>query len=302
MKNNKLLTIVILVIDQDKKLFKLIDTLSNSSYKNIEIIIVDNSGELNVSELIKRKFPKINLFKMPRNVGIFGYNIGFTNSKGKYVVVLDDDCAIEKSTLEQIVEYFDRQKKEVGILTFNVCNPFTKRYEYSHYNLKSLIVSSFAGGACAFRRDIFEKIGYYDDSFFLWGHEDDLALRAMDKGYKIHFVKDIIIEHYNKDIKIRPKKLFLTFRNKAWLNIKHFSLWLWPLHILRDFSFIISPHKGNSYSKKVFYSFLGYIVGYLLFFIPLSKRKVVSFSVQKKFLKHYLLGRYEDKIKILEKI
>lgn len=289
-----LISVIILVGPGSKdELLKTVTSILNSNYKNFEVIIVDNSCNNQLNKTIKRRFPQITLITMPANTGIFGYNVGFINARGEYIVVLDDDCVIKEDTLAQVVEEFKKQSNSVGVLSFNVYNPLYNYYSYSHYfQLKKPIIPTFAGGACAFQKKLFRKTGYYDQDFFCWFHEDDLALRIMEANYKIFFAKNIIVDHFDEVRKTRIKKLFLTFRNKAWLNIKYFSLIYFPLLILRDLSLIIMLHPSYSLAKRLIFGSLGYMYGYLSFITPFRKRQVVSHQIQKKYLKHYLFGRF----------
>jgi len=233
---------------------------------------------------------------MPKNTGLFAYNVGYSNSAGKYILTLDDDCEISVDGISVMVNYLEKQSESVGIGSLNVYNPISKTYEWHHFlNEKSLVLPTFAGGACVFRKKMLENIGYYDDSFFLWIHEDDLSLRAMSQGYQVHFLRDVVVKHHDFTKILRPKKLFLTFRNRAWLNIKHFSLLTWPLLVVRDILYGGSLAFGQpEFLKRSFFISAGYIWGYLTFFIKLKDRKVVSWSIQKRFLRNFYLKTYQS--------
>ncbi|MEM4271313.1 MAG: glycosyltransferase [Candidatus Pacearchaeota archaeon] len=214
MKNKQLISIVILIgPNRGKELFKAIRSVLNSTYKNYELILVDNSSNLELKNEILNKFSSVKLYTMPFNTGMVGYSIGFAKVKGKYILALDDDCTIEKNTLEKIVLAFNNLPQKVGIIATNVYNPIRKYFYYSKYVRENTrTIYTFPGGASAFKKEIFDKIGYYDNDFFCWLHEDDLAIRLINSGYEIYFDKNIIINHHDSEEyrKIRKNKFVLT--------------------------------------------------------------------------------------------
>lgn len=245
-----------------------------------------NGCSSHLIEKVVFEFPEVKIIQLPTNTGMFGRSVGFANSKGQYILSLDDDTTIKPNTLECLRRIFQQKPKRVAIITPNAYNPFTKHY-YS-----SLATGELIGfhGSSAFRKEIFEKIGYFDHDFFFTVWETDFAIRAVDAGYQIYFAKNIVINHYHREKRgsLRKKQIFLNARNKAWLNIKHFSLKFIPLLVLRDLVWIILlPHRRKSI-KALYYGIGGYFLGYLNLIIPLRKRKVVSLKTQKMFIKHYL--------------
>jgi GT2 family glycosyltransferase len=294
-----LISVVIVLGPSGKsRVLNCLRSLAGSNYANFEVLLVDNGNNFNLTEKAKNDYRFVRVFKMPSNTGIFAYNVGYVNAKGKYIITLDDDCTAEKDIFLKVAEYFDSKSDKVGIISLNVINQATGTYEWAHYfKEKTNLLASFAGGACAFRKSMTEKIGVYDESFFLWIHEDDLALRAMDQGYEIHLA-DIKVKHFDKPEVLRPKKLFLTFRNRAWLNIKHFSVWIFPLLLVRDMFYGGSLIFGRGPALlRLIYVFSGYITGYLLFYIPLRKRRAVSWHTQVYFLKNFYL-RIAQRVRI----
>lgn len=301
MENETLISIVVVATPGRKKdLWRCLQSIKDSTYKNIETIVVDNSCNPVLAKEVKTSFPNMRLIRMPSNLGVLAYNIGFANAQGKYIVALDDDCTLRPDTLQKLMERFQQSPKNIGILDFNWFNPVENYY---HVDLseetKSSEKYSFGGGACMFKKKVFNKVGYYDADLFLWLHEVDLALRILDAGFKIYFAQDIVIDHYEEKGKLRKKKIFYNARNKTLLVIKHFSFRFFPLLILRDLVWIfLLPYRKGSL-KALYYGIKGYITGWLNFWVPLKKRKVLSYKVQEKYIKSYLFG---DLINLWHKI
>jgi len=282
----RLVSVIVLTCPERKKeLWRCLTSVKNSSYNNIETLVVSNGCHPDLVKEIKSRFPEVNTILLPINSGCFGFNVGYLNAKGKYILSLDDDTSIKADTIEKIAKIFESKPKNVGIISPNAYNPKTKHY-YSPLETKKPITFH---GSSAFKKELFEKIGYYDADFFGPVFEDDFALRTVNAGYKIYFDKNIVINHYEKG-GWRKRQIFLNARNKAWLNIKHFFLIFFPLLIVRDLVWIfLLPYRKKSI-KALYYGIIGYCSGYFNFLTPLRKRRVVSYETQKKFIKNYLFG------------
>lgn len=292
-KPRPVVSIVILTCPGRKRgLFRCLASVVSSDYQDYEIVLVTNGCQPKLIEETKNKFPQIRLIQLPTNTGVFGFNVGFVNAKGQYLLALDDDTRIKPETIDKFVKAFQKQSKKVGIISPNAYNPKINHY-YSPPDAKEPM--SFHGSS-AFRKEVFEKIGYYDAHFEGPMFEDDFALRAVNAGFKIHFGKDIVIDHFEKT-GFRKKQVFLNARNKVWLNIKHFSLKFFPFLIGRDlvWLFLLPYRKGSL--KALYYGLSGYLLGWLSFPTPLRKRKVVSDKIQKRFLKNYLFSDLKRLVK-----
>lgn len=280
-----LISVVVLTSrGRKREIFRCLTSIENSHYGNMEVILVENGCNHILTRSIMHKFSGVNIIQLPANTGCFGFNVGYANAKGKYILSLDDDTTIKSDTIEKIIEALKKTKNKV-ILSLSAYNPKNK-----HFYLSSSGYIGFQAGAVVLKKDLFDKVGYYDENFFLWGEEDDFALRALEAGYKIDAEKSIVINHYEKQNQLRKTKIFLNARNKAWLNIKHFSLRFFPLLIARDLIWILLlPYRKRAF-LSLFYGLTGYLSGYLKFLVPLKKRTVVSYEIQKKFLAHYLFS------------
>jgi hypothetical protein len=284
-----LVSVVVLTCSgREKKLFRCLNSIQSSRYKNIETILVANNCSPTLIKQIKSKFPKVKPIWLPANTGCFGRNVGYANANGKYILSLDDDITIFPETIGKAVEIFERKPEKTAVLALNVYNPQTNHY----YGSPSKWLTSFPAAGVMFKKNLLDKVGYYDKDFFLWGEEDDLVLRILDAGYRIEFLKDVIVNHSEKPGKLRKRQIFLNARNKAWLNIKHFSFKFFPLLIARDLVWLFFlPYRKHSL-KVLWYCLTGHLLGYFSFSVPWRKRKVISLKIQKRFLKHYWLSDF----------
>jgi len=91
-------------------------SLKNQSFKEFEIILVDNNSTDNSLEYIENNFPKVRIIKLNKNFGFAkSINQGVKASKAKYVVFLNNDTEVEKNWLKNLVECVDNHPEVISV-------------------------------------------------------------------------------------------------------------------------------------------------------------------------------------------
>jgi GT2 family glycosyltransferase len=291
---NSLISIVIVAGPKRKaELIRCIESIRKSNYKNYEIIVVNNSQEPVLLNAIRQKFPEVKGIEMIMNTGIYGFNIGFANARGDYILGIDDDCGLRENTLSCIAKSFAEKHPRVGVISGNIFNPLTEKWcMQSWIEQKVTLLACFPDGASVFKRSVFEKVGYYDEAFFCWQHGADLSIRCLGAGFEIHFDPEIVIDHYEQRVGFRKMRAFYDMRNLVWLNLKNFSLIFFPFLLARNtLSFLALPFKQRSLLASV-YGLWGILCGWLTMMKPLQKRQVQSWKAQKIFIRHFVFDKH----------
>ncbi len=225
------LSIIIINYNVKEFLLNLLDSL-RKAVKNIstEIIIVDNASDDGSVEILREKFSNIKLIANKKNVG-FGSanNQALQIAKGKYFLLINPDAIVREDTLIKMLEFFDKTP-QVGIAGCKVLNPdgslqlacrrgfpgpwtsftkvmglsklFPKSRLFARYNLTFLDenqtyeVDAISGAFMMMRKEVYEKIGGFDQQFFMYGEDLDLCYRAQKSGYKVYYVHYTEIIHY----------------------------------------------------------------------------------------------------------
>jgi len=197
-------------------------------------VIVDNNSIDNSVETFKSLFPKIPLIENTKNLGYSGGNnsgIKYVLSHGaSYIIVLNNDTLLDRASVYEMVEALKTHRVDVASPKIY----FEKGYEYhkDRYKTKDLgkvfwfaggemdwanvighhrgvdevdegqfdnkINIEFITGACFIgTRDVFEKVGVLDDTYFLYYEDADLSERIRRAGFKIIFSPKSIIYHKN---------------------------------------------------------------------------------------------------------
>jgi len=192
--------------------------------KQFEIIVVDNASKDGTAVEIKNKFPKICLFENKKNVGFAkANNQGVTKAQGKIILFLNPDTVIPQNTLLVTHDYMDKNPV-VGISTCKVLLANGEIDDASHrgaityftglgklfpqsqlfngyhlgYKLMDTIheIDSCVGAFLMIKREIGDKLHWFDEDYFWYGDDLDLCFRAKQAGYKVMYVPTVSIIHY----------------------------------------------------------------------------------------------------------
>lgn len=194
----------------------------------IETIVIENASEDSSAEMIENEFPWVNLIKLEQNVGFAkGHNIGFKESKGEILMALNSDTIVHRGALHNLISFL-KQNKDVGIAGPKLLNPdgslqyscrkfptplaalfrntplgkmFPKNKYARDYLMQdwahdeSRDVDWLSGAALCIKRELYEKIGGFDEQFFMYLEDVDLCKRAHEAGYRVVYLPDAIITH-----------------------------------------------------------------------------------------------------------
>jgi GT2 family glycosyltransferase len=189
--NNPLVTVNILSYNRKDELRNTLTKVYEQDYKNIEVIVVDNASTDGSPEMVEREFPEVKLIRLKENIGIAGWNKGFEEAKGEYVLVLDDDSYPHNKSIINGLEIFKKDLK-IGIVAFNILNSTFNFYETLNWHQKPF---AFVGCGALFSAKYLRDVGNFDENIFIYLNELELTARFLDKGYEIFFCNECHIVH-----------------------------------------------------------------------------------------------------------
>ena len=244
-----------------------IKSLSNQTFKDFEIIVMDNNSTDGSAEMIKKEFPYVKLIEMHENRGILARNIGLKNAKGEYVFSLDNDSFVkDKDILKKIIKRFESEPN-LGIIACNILDPKTEKISNWFHCMpeedhnKEFLTFSFGAGASIIRKKILDKTGYWFEEFLFRGEEYDMAYRVYDNEYYIKYCPEIIMYHdSNPSGRVDSYYYYLNKRNMLWvywLDLPFFcAIKRTCKTIIADF-FRLKPRYITSYLKSIFHFLIG---------------------------------------------
>lgn len=183
-------SIIIPVFNCEKYIGYAIQSALNQTYKNIEVIVVDD-GSFDDTFDIAKLFNGITVLMKTNGGTASALNTGIRNSTGEYIKWLSADDVLYYDAIENMMKYAD-SNDTVYYTNYdyidsdgNITGEFIEPERDSESSFKELMLHFFGNGSSSLiHRDVFEKIGLFDDSL---PHSEDYEfwLRAASKGIKI---------------------------------------------------------------------------------------------------------------------
>lgn len=216
-KTTPLVSIIIVNWNGKHHLIPCLSSLNKITYKNVEIIIVDNNSTDGSQAAVKSRSKKnIVLVQNSDNKGFAeANNIGFKYAKGKYVLFLNNDTIVDRDFLEPLVTQLETNRMTAGNQPKILQHPNTKLvdsigsyfvfsgflYHIGHNkpdrakNNTRLPVFTMKGACMLFRKSVLDKVGVFDPDYFAYFEETDLCQRIWLAGYELWYEPDSIIYH-----------------------------------------------------------------------------------------------------------
>lgn len=260
-------------------------------YKNafeeneVECIVVDNksqddSVEKIASAIKEQHYKNIILTPNKENAGFgAGNNVGVGKAKGTYIVFLNNDTIVQDDGLLKMLAYIDAHK-EVGILGGQLRNedgslqPSVGMFYTLPYVVLLLLgmqrfgildkspkiiekVDWVKGGLLMMRKDVFEKLGGFDEKIFMYTEDMELCFRAQKAGYNSYFYPDVKIVHKEHGSTNRTFAIVNIYKNLPYFYKKHrnvfeLSVLLLLLKVKAYASIIFGTIVGNNYLRSTY--------------------------------------------------
>ncbi len=237
MSDEILVSVVMSLFNPDKPLLKKsIESLSNQSYTNIEIIIIDDGMNAEdiffLKSLIEGK-ENFFVYKNIKNIGLTkSLNIAISKSNGELIARNDADDISDKNRIEKQVNYF-KKNKEVGVLGtwYSVIsdNDNEREYEYRYSNDHNILLemlferNPFCHSSVMIKKDILKKLGGYNPKYKV-SQDLDLWFR-ISKNYSLNILQENLVERYlsKKSISMSSKRWMQLF-NSLFIRLNYVSI------------------------------------------------------------------------------
>ena len=172
---NNLISVIIPIYNVEKYIKQCLDSVINQTYKNLEIICVDDCGMDNSMQIVEgyaKNDNRIKIIKLPENSGQGkARNVGIDHATGDYILFIDNDDFIDNDYIEKLVNAAKRTNVDV------VCNPAILKY-FGDDNSKNKFIKSKR------EYDLNEVLDWNDELL------KTLPISACCKLYKTSLLKD----------------------------------------------------------------------------------------------------------------
>lgn len=210
-------SVIIPVYNGEKTLKQCLDSVLNQTYKNYEVIVVDNNSTDKTKEIIKELQKKNNnvryLFEPKRGRGVVRYK-GEINAKGDIILMTDSDCIVPKNWIKEMIKSLKKYDAIQGFQEaasegyWNNYNQLISEEKYRKEDMKNPI-GKIDTKNLAIKKDVLKKIGYTSQKY-LSGNDTYLSIKLAENNFKVKFVKNIRVKHFH------PNSLREVFRKQAY--------------------------------------------------------------------------------------
>ena len=179
---------------------------------SLEVIVVDNASQDGTAEMVRERFPRVQLIRNPENVGASAWNVGISTARGEWRLILDDDCYIEGDTLKRAVRRAEEHRAD--LVSFLVASSEEEGYFNEARYSPGLL--GFWGCSAMFSRRATEQEPFYDPNLFIWGNEVELTMRLLDRGFRHLYLPEAVSVHQKPLPQDEFSLHFATLNNRHW--------------------------------------------------------------------------------------
>lgn len=282
-------SVIIPCKDAGFTLLKTINSLNAQTYKNFNIIIINDGS---VEKLTLRVLKKISKYK---NVKIFNIknsglakarNLGIKNSSSEFLTFLDSDDYISPNALEEYIKFLD-ENKDISFVYSNIVNTnYFKGSLKKTYNFFEQLFTNQIPYSICIRRSVLDKVGCYDENMEMGFEDWELNIRISKFNYKgFSIQKDLFFYNVSESGMLRSISLLKFQEIYTYIRNKHQELFLIKNLIKIYFKYrkVPSTHTLELY---FIYNFFYYLLG--------SKSFNNFFKIIQNFFSH---SKTENKLK-----
>jgi hypothetical protein len=225
---------------------------------SFEVIVFDNASHDGSADAVAAEFPQARLIRAAENVGFArANNFAAREASGDYVLLLNPDTVLQDGAVQKAVAFADT-RPDAGIIggrTYFADGTLNPTSCHGRPTLWSLVcmgaglsavfrrsrwfdpeslggwqrdsvrdVDVVTGCFCLVRRPVWEQLEGFDESFFMYGEDTDLCVRAWQLGHRCMICPDARLIHYGgRSEQVRSDKMVRLFRAKHQLFRKHWT-------------------------------------------------------------------------------
>ena len=231
-KSNPLISIIIPVYNGENYIKDAINSALNQTYKNIEIIVVDDGSKDNTANIIKEFKNKV-IYIYKNNGGVASaLNCAIEASKGDYISWLShDDVYYPNKIEEEVNELKNIDDKTVIYSGFEFVNEKLElitvfenssktEYRRLNNNFYSILLSDIGGCTLLIPKDVFYNIGFFNEKL-LCVQDYELWFRMFKYGYKVKYIPKALLQYrmHEKQDSNSKKDFLRNEGNELWINM-----------------------------------------------------------------------------------
>jgi glycosyltransferase involved in cell wall biosynthesis len=258
MDSNDLISIIVPSYNRENTILRTLNSVINQTYKNIEILVVDDFSIDNTVPIIKSIMetePRLQLLINTENKGAnYTRNRGIKRAKGKYFSLIDSDDEWYPETIEILWKKIITTSDKIG-LVYPGTVFITDKYQRNMFPkfrgnvFRDLMTKGTFGGYPLIKQEVFDKVGLFDESEALrfGGNQEYEMWIRISQHYEFESVNKILLKYYYQTDSI-------TFKSA----IKR------PFKKIKSYLYIYKKYKHQIIEDRDVYVFFCYKIFELL--------------------------------------
>lgn len=209
-----------------------------------EVVLVDNASADGTDHFVRARFPWVRVVRAPRNLGFAaGNNLGFRHSRGGLIALLNNDTVADPCWLERLVEGLGGDPRVGGVASKLLFLREPGRINSAGLELyrdgrggdrgfrqpdagqfdEPTEVFGGSGAGLLLRREMLEDVGGFDERFFMYYEDLDLAWRARLRGWSFRYAPRSVVYHAHCGTSGEGSPFFVYHveRNRVFVAIKN---------------------------------------------------------------------------------
>ncbi len=247
---NPQVSIITVNYNQTEVTCEFLESLQKVSFKNYEVIVIDNASYQNPTSTILLKYPWVKVITSSKNLGFAGgNNLGIKVAKGEFLLFVNNDTEFTENFFEPLISQF-QSDPSIGIVSpkiryfhdpetiqyagFSEINSFTGRNrtigkmqkDLGQYD-KPKFTNYAHGAAMMVLKKVVDEVGEMPEEYFLYYEELDWCEQVKRAGYKIMYEPNSLIFH-KESISVGNKNKLKTYyqtRNRILFMIRNYNGW-----------------------------------------------------------------------------
>lgn len=206
-------SVIMPCFNDGKYIKEAIDSVLNQTYKDIEIIVVDDGSDdkETIDVVDSLVHPQIKVFRTNRLRPAGARNYGIEHATGKYILPVDSDDKIDPTYVEKAVDIL-KSKPKIGVVycLADLFGEATGKWELPQYNFRTMLLDNIVFVTAMFYKADWEKVGGFNTSM-KYGMEDyDFWISLLEIGREIYQIPETLF-HY----RIKPVSRTTKFQDNC---------------------------------------------------------------------------------------
>ena len=206
------ITIIIITYKSEKVIYDFIKKIPST----IKTIIIENSKNYELKKDIEKKYNNISVFIKENNGVGSALNYAVNKISTKYFLQISPDLEFDFEDLNIFLNFTEKNQVKFAALGPRFLEVQEKSHKQINEKLKFGVIDSIHGSCMFINKEIFLKIGKFDENFFLYFEETEYCYRAKKKGY---------FSYQINDIKVRTKGRTVDLDNESNINFSNILIW-----------------------------------------------------------------------------